>query len=126
MHDRARNKLSSVSERTSPVTVHRTAPVVSHLVARLFIYAAVNGTYIVRSLCVPAAKALLHLFGRNLPWLTPLATKGAGLPMSLMVLGDNLFEHQVVRVHLLLKSHGLMVITHMHHVARSAAYWLSN
>jgi hypothetical protein len=38
-----------------------------------------------------------------------------------MVLGDTLLEHRVVLVHILLKSHGLMVITHMHHVARSAA-----
>ena len=89
--------------------------------ARLLDYATVHGTYTDRSLQVRDAKSLLHLSGCNRPWFTPLAPKGLGLLMSPMVLGDTLFEHQVVRVHLLLKSHGLMVITHMHHVARSAA-----
>ena len=50
VHDRARNKLNSISERTSPVTVHRTATVVSHRIARLMDYATVHGTFTVRSL----------------------------------------------------------------------------
>jgi hypothetical protein len=82
--------ITQFAKGTSPVTVQRSAPVVSHRMARLLDYATVHGTYTDRSLQVRDAKSLLHLSGCNRPWFTPLAPKGLGLLMSPMVLGDTL------------------------------------